>query len=116
MQKLNTLAVLLVILTLGSWFVQITSNLVLALAPEELSVDKLVFYRSLDIVAKAAIPLTLNLLIGVWLFLSARKTAMMPWVWLLLGMRFGLVAAILFYCVDIQKRLESSGADLAVKA
>lgn len=50
----------------------------------------------------------LNLAVGIWLFVSARKCGAMAWVWLLLALFFGLIAAVLFYAWRVHTMLESS--------
>jgi hypothetical protein len=42
-----------------------------------------------------------NLAIGIWLFIQARQSKNVPWIWLLFGLFYGLIAAVLFYIMRI---------------
>jgi len=37
--------------------------------------------------------------VGIWLFILARREKSTPWIWLLFGLTFGLIAAILFFLI-----------------
>lgn len=39
--------------------------------------------------------------IAIWMFIEARKVKLLPWVWILLSLVFGLLAPILFYVYRI---------------
>ena len=42
--------------------------------------------------------------VGIWLFILARQEKATPWVWLLLSLCFGLLAPILFFIVRIYEK------------
>ena len=39
--------------------------------------------------------------VGIWLFILARRENRTPWVWLLFGMVYGLLAAVLFFVLKL---------------
>ncbi|MFO8012860.1 MAG: hypothetical protein R6X20_06085 [Phycisphaerae bacterium] len=47
--------------------------------------------------------------VGVWLFAAARKAGASPWVWLVFGLLFGVVAAVLFYVWRLYEKAEAPG-------
>ena len=59
---------------------------------------------------RSLISIMVNLAIGIWLFIQARQSNNVPWIWLLFGLIYGLIAAVLFYILRIyeSQRLESA--------
>lgn len=45
---------------------------------------------------------------AVWLFLAAKREKETPWVWALLGLTYGVLAAILFFGYRIHQRLNEN--------
>jgi hypothetical protein len=41
------------------------------------------------------------LAVGIWLFVQARKSEDTPWIWLLFGLVYGLIAAVLFFLLRV---------------
>jgi len=39
--------------------------------------------------------------VGIWLFILARRENATPWIWLLLGLVFGLMAVVLFFLMKV---------------
>jgi len=46
--------------------------------------------------------------VAVWLFLTARRGKETPWVWALLGLTYGVFAALLFFVLRMYNRLEGN--------
>ena len=42
-----------------------------------------------------------NIAVGIWLFTETRRSEGKPWIWLLFGIAFGMIGAIVFYVVRI---------------
>jgi len=51
---------------------------------------------------------------GIWLFILARQDNGTPWIWLLFGLTFGLMAVVLFFLIKVYKVV--SPASLLEKA
>jgi len=49
---------------------------------------------------------TVRIVIGIWLFMLARKEQEQKWLWLIFGVSFGLIAVILFYLIKINTRID----------
>ena len=63
------------------------------------SIDKHVWYS-----VSVAWGLLVNVGAGVWLLVEARAAALNPWVWVLLGLCFGLLGVVVFYLVQLYAR------------
>lgn len=46
--------------------------------------------------------------VAVWLYIMAKRTGASPAVWTMLGLFFGLIAAVLFYLGRIYDKMESA--------
>ena len=46
--------------------------------------------------------------VGIWLFVLAKREEATPWVWLLFGFCFGISAAILFYMIKVYETIKST--------
>ena len=49
-----------------------------------------------------------NIAVGIWLFVVAKKNNRTPWIWLLFGLFFGLIAAVLYYLIEIHDALKTA--------
>ena len=63
-----------------------------------MSVEQIAVYRTLTILEQNARLLIVNIVVGVWLFITVNKAGGSRWIWALFGLTFGLLAVILFYC------------------
>jgi len=45
--------------------------------------------------------LIISLGVGIWLFILARREKAVPWIWLLFGLTFGLIAAVLYFILRV---------------
>ena len=115
MKKLEWLALLLIILLILthflSWF---GSSLIARLyGPEYAGIQ----YAHLKLItsARSLLSIIVNLVIGIWLFIQARQSKSTPWIWLLFGMVYGLIAAVLFYLLRIfeSKAYNNAGVPLS---
>jgi high-affinity Fe2+/Pb2+ permease len=69
------------------------------------------FVKSITAIASVHVILCalLNIGVGVWLFVLAQKYNATPWLWLVYGLFFGVIAAVLFYLVRIHDALNLDG-------
>ena len=49
--------------------------------------------------------------VGIWLFVLARRKNATPWVWLLFGLCFGISAAVLFFIIKVYEAIKSTPAN-----
>ncbi|MHC4461316.1 MAG: hypothetical protein ACYS6W_08435 [Planctomycetota bacterium] len=110
MKKLEWLALLLIILCILthflSWFG--TALITRLYSPEFVSISNL--HLKLITSARSLLLMIVNLVIGIWLFIQASRSKNTPWIWLLFGMVYGLIAAVLFY---LQRIFESKSPNNA---
>ena len=60
--------------------------------------------------ARFLLLMIVNWVIGIWLFIQASRSKSTPWIWLLFGIFYGLIAVVLFY---LQRIFESKSPDNA---
>lgn len=63
--------------------------------------------------ARSLLSIPVNLAVGIWLSLQAKKSNSTPWIWLLFGLVYGLIAAALFFLVKLHE--SRGGADAGVQ-
>ena len=56
---------------------------------------------------QALLGLAVQIGVGVWLFTEAKKENDTAWLWLVLGLVFGLIAAVLYFLMKIYDELKS---------
>ena len=106
MKKIELLAIVIVVLALVSSFTSIIYQcVIIRLIPVE-EIGKITMAQSAFIAIAKIIRSLVEIGIGVWLFVVARKEKnTMPWLWGLFGFFFGLIAVVLFYAVKIYESI-----------
>ena len=114
MKKLEWLALLVIILHLSTHFLNMFGGAIIArlYSPEYVGVASVNLLLMTS--ARSILLVIVNLVIGIWLFIQARQTKSTPWIWLLFGIFYGLIAAVLFYLLRIyeSKICSSAGVPL----
>lgn len=110
MKKLEWLALLLIILLILTHFLSWygTPLIVKVYGREFLSISNA--HLKLITSARSLLLMIVNLVIGIWLFIQARQSKNTPWIWLLFGMFYGLIAAVLFYLLRIYESKSPNNA------
>ena len=76
-------------------------------------------YATIGVFSKLMISISLlfrilvHICIAIWLFVATREHKAQPWAWLVFGVFFGLIAAILFYLVRIYETIQSKSEVVA---
>jgi hypothetical protein len=110
MKKLEWLALLIIILHLLTHFLNMFGGALIArlYSPEYVGVISL--HMLLMTSARSILSIIVNVVIGIWLFIQARQAKSTPWIWLLFGLFYGLIAAVLFYLLKIYESKICSNA------
>lgn len=101
MKKLEWLALLVIILFLLTHFLSLFGSALIERVYSREYVGTHYAHLSLITFARSLLSRIVNLAIGIWLFVQARQSNSTPWIWLLFGMVYGLIAAALFYLLRI---------------
>jgi hypothetical protein len=100
MKKIETLAIVIIVLLLVSTLLPWVSNLILPRLYGPKVFGEISFATHGIAMLMHIFRQLLNIGIGVWLFtLAGKEPDATPWTWLLLGIFFGLIAPILFYVI-----------------
>ena len=108
MKKIEWAALVLVVLWFVAFLVPKYIALFVALkygAIQELSQVKP--FTMLIAYSQYGVTILVQVAVAVWLFLSARRGKETPWVWALLGLTYGVFAALLFFVLRIHERLDA---------
>ena len=107
MKQIEKFLVIILILTLTSLVVSFFYSALLARLYGVTEYAKISLFHKFI----ATIPLIFKVLVyicvGIWLFVAAREHKAQPWLWLVFGLFFGLIAAVLFYLTRIYDMLKS---------
>lgn len=80
-------------------------------------------YAPIGIFSKLMVSISLlfrilvHICVAIWLFTIASELKSQPWAWLVFGVFFGLIAAILFFLVRIYETIQSkseAGVDSSI--
>lgn len=101
MKRLERLALLLIILLMATHFLSWFGGSLIArlYGPEYVGIQAA--HLKLTTSARSLLSILVNLAVGIWLFMQARQSQSTPWIWLLFGMVYGLIAAVLFFLLRI---------------
>ena len=110
MKKFEWLALLVIILHVLTHFLNMFGGPLITrlYSPEYVGVISL--HMLLMTSARSILSIIVNVVIGIWLFIQARQTKSTPWIWLLFGIFYGLIAAVLFYLLKIYESKTSGNA------
>ena len=105
----------LVIVVLILWVVSLIPNplttIVAARMYGHYEFQQFHFLKSALASASLLLSWAVNIAVGIWLFLEAKRGQKTKWLWLLFGIVFGLVAVALFVLLQIQEDLKTSKQD-----
>ncbi len=105
MKKYDLLAFIAVILIIIARVAPLVSNWGLSFFwPSEAGTFSCL--QRLSVLATMPIMMALDIAIGIWLLLEARKDGRAPWVWFLFGFSFQLVGVAVFYLLRIHEILK----------
>ena len=101
MKKIERVALVMIVL----WFITLVSNPLIPMltvrlygpreyADMQLSMSTIMFVR-------LAFSSLVQMGVGVWLFIQAKRDEKTPWIWCLFGLTFGIVAAVLYFLIQI---------------
>ena len=101
MKKLEWLALLVIILSILTHFLNFFGAALIArlYSPEYVGISNIHF--NLMTSARSLLLVIVNVVIGIWLFIQASRSKNTPWIWLLFGIFYGLIAPVLFYLLSI---------------
>ena len=97
MKKLERLALLLITLLILTNFLSLFGSALIARLYGPAFVNTSNAYLKLTVSVRSLLSIIVNLAVGIWLFIQARQSKSTPWIWLLFGMVYGLIAAVLFF-------------------
>ena len=109
MKKIETLALLAIVLVLISWFASLGAPLFIDWALGEGDDAAVASFATVRTLATVVPTLALNLAIGIWMFFFTRKHNTKSFVWLLLGMTCGLFSPVLYFSFKTYEEVTNSG-------
>ncbi len=99
-RRIDSLAKVAIVFAVLWWVISVGGVIFLPYLLEHVScVDS--YALLMRFVLGTAAFVSLRVAVTWWLFTTARRDKASPWVWSLLGLVFGLIAVVLFYCVKI---------------
>ena len=104
MKEIEKFLITILILTVISIAGTLLSNVVLARLFGATEYGQMLLFNKCVASIFLGFKFLVNVCIGVWLYITARET---KWAWLVLGIFFGLLAAIFFYLFRIYELLQS---------
>lgn len=105
MRKIEILAILLLVLWAISFIPHFGMNILVGKLYGPQGHMQLNAMQNSFILVQTVLMAAVKLGIGIWLFIEARKHNKCAWIWMLLGLVFGIPAAILYYLMMILERL-----------
>lgn len=113
MERLQKMLVFILVLCVVSVILSFSSNTLLARLYGPTEYAQITLFRKIVAVVPFIFQLLVNICVAIWLFSEARKEKAAPWAWVVFGVFFGLMAAVLFYLVRIYTSLKSeANADM----
>ena len=115
MKKLEWLALLVIILSILTHFLNLFGAALIArlYSPEYVGISNIHF--NLMTSARSLLLVIVNVVIGIWLFIQASRSKSTPWIWLLFGIFYGLIAAVLFYLLRIYESKSPNNANMPLQ-
>lgn len=104
MKQIEKFLIVIMILTIISISGTYFSNILLVKLYGTTEYGKIVLFNKLVASIFLVFKFLVNICIAIWLFITAREY---KWAWLVLGIFFGLVAAIFFYLLRIYDLLRA---------
>ena len=121
MKKLDKLALVALVLIIVSRIAAVFSKALLTLLYGETGM-KITILQSASAAVTIPFILLINIGLGIWLYVEAKKDESTPWVWCLFGFMFGLTGVAVFYLIRIynllkeQKNSEQGNREVREKA
>jgi di/tricarboxylate transporter len=110
MKKLEWLALVLVVLILLTTFLSLFGDCLFARLYGREFVGKSNAQLRAITTVRSVLSIIVHLAVGIWLFVQARQSKGTPWIWLLFGLVYGLLAAVLFFLLKMCEQKNSSVA------
>jgi len=105
MKKIDKLALTAIVLIIISRIAAIFSKAILTLLYGETGMN-ITLLQSASAAVTIPFILLINIGLGIWLYIEAKKDKSTPWVWCLFGLLFGLTGVAVFYLVRIYNLLK----------
>lgn len=99
MKSIEKLAIVFIILWTLSLVVNVITPYIQEITRQYPSI------RFMGFTFSSILRLIVNIGIGIWLFILARREKATPWIWLFFGLFAGLVAAVLFFVMKVYESL-----------
>ena len=106
MKKIEILAIIVIAL----WVLTLMPNPLLTVVmarlygPHEL--EAITWAQKGMIGARSILTLLVQIGIGIWLFIQAKRDKAKSWIWLLFGLSFGVSAAILYFLMQLVEEMK----------
>lgn len=110
-KRIEQLAIVLLILWVVSLIPNPLTTIVAARMYGHAEFMQFQFLQSALASAQVLLAGAVHIGVGIWLFLEARRGQKTPWVWLLFGLVFGLVAVVLFLLLQLREELATRKGD-----
>ncbi len=107
MKQIEKFLIVIMILTIISISGTYFSNILLVKLYGTTEYGKIVLFNKVVASIFLVFRFLVHICVAIWLFVTAREHKTQPWAWLVLGIFFGLVAAIFFYLVRIYDLLRA---------
>lgn len=114
MKKLELSALFLIILLILINFLSFFGNSLIARLYGPQFIANTNFQLKLITSVRSILTTIVNLVVGIWLFIQARQSKGTPWIWLLFGMVYGLIAAVLFFLLKIHELRRGENSRVSV--
>ena len=108
MKKLECLALVLIILFVLATFLSVFGDWVFARLYGREFMSKSNAQLKVITLVRSVLSIIVHLAVGIWLFVQARQAKGTPWIWLLFGLVYGLLAVVLFFLLKIYESRNSS--------
>ena len=105
MKKIEVLVIVVIILWIIGLIPNISSSIMLKIYPPSESNEAISYLKSTALI-RSILTVSVQIGIAIWLFFEASKGNESRWVWLLFGLIYGILAAILFYIIRAYELLK----------
>ena len=110
MRKIEKLSIFLIIVVFISWLfrggIDVYIQKLLSYDNHNVSDVLITMNWVMKIMFTGIIPVIIRIMIGLWLFVVVKKEKGYVWLWALLGITFGFLSLILYYCIKIYEFLQ----------
>ena len=107
MKKYQPWAILLAVAYLLSAFPNPLYNIILAQFYGASTFGQMAVHAQLVVAVRAILHLLVSIVVAVWLFRLAKRDGAAPWVWAMFGLFFSVLAAVLYFALQVYERLRN---------